>query len=85
MKFLFEEGIAGEYRFHRVYKHVDTAIGIWVQDTDNNSECCRKVVVALFSNTNMKWENLKTENFVKIDRIEGAIEKLLRYVKYIID
>lgn len=85
MRFLFEEGFAGECKFHRVYKHVNTTIGIWVQATDNSSENCRKVVVALFSNTNMKWENLKTEDFVKIDRVEEAIEKLLRYVKYIID
>ena len=85
MKFLYEEGIMTENRFHRLYKHSDVTIGIWVQDTDNHSEVSRKVVVALFSNTTMKWENLKTEKYVKIGRIEETIEELLRYVKYIID
>ena len=84
MKPLYEEGIMAENKFHRLYKHNNVTIGIWVQDTDNHSECCRKVVVALFSNTTMKWENLKTRTSM-IEGLEDTIETLLMYVKYIID
>jgi hypothetical protein len=84
MKLLFEEGIAGEHNFHRLYKYGEYRIGIWVQDTHEHSMHSRNVTVALFSKTTMKWENLKTRTSM-IESLEATIEKLLMYAKYFLD
>ena len=84
MKLLFEEGIAGEHNFHRLYKYGEYMIGIWVQDTYEHSKNGRKVTVALFSKTTMKWENLKTRTS-NVDKLDDTIETLLMYAKYFLD
>lgn len=84
MKLLFEEGIAGEHNFHRLYKYGEYRIGIWVQDTYEHSKNGRNVTVALFSKTTMKWENLKTR-VTMIEGLEATIEKLLMYAQYFLD
>ena len=84
MELLFEEGIAGEHNFHRLYKYGEYRIGIWVQDTYAHSKNGRNVTVALFSKTTMKWENLKTRTSM-IESLEATIEKLLMYAKYFLD